>query len=203
MLKKLSRKEAFQQFPAFPQSNYIDDEYVGTYPQTFVSFFLTLNSTSIATHVKSLAVELKILLQELKIERLTFLGDTDISWRYQDNDYKPVKESLTFLEENRIGKKFNGALQVDKNSLHPFIKHLFWLTRCNASLAYIHFIDDRQSIIGHICQYGNIHLSSLNRNINELLSKAIENTKFQRLASGQCIDRFSKTGTIKGRQIEL
>jgi len=203
MLKKLSRNEAFEKFPAFPKRDYIEekDEEIFFSPQTFEAFILTVSSTSINNHVKLLASQLKILLSELDIDTLTFLGDTDTPWRYQKNDYKPAKEALLFLEENRIGKKFNGALQIDTTSLNPFIKHLFWLTRCNATLAYIHFIDNRQHLVGHICKYGIIHLHSLNKNTNALLKKAFDKTSFQQI--DQCIDPFNNYGPIKGRQIKL
>ena len=41
-----------------------------------------------------------------------FLGDTEVSWLYQTNNYAPVKKAMQYFTDNKIGNRFNGALEV-------------------------------------------------------------------------------------------
>jgi hypothetical protein len=147
--------------------------------------------------------ELTQLVKALHIDHLIFLGDTDTPWLYQQSDYKPVKEALDFLKIHKVGKRFNGALQVNIETLPLFIKHLSWLSRCNAALPYFYFTDAEQNIIGTICKYGNVHLDIVNRKTNKAVKDAIVASKFNYLTDKICDEQFSKSGAIKGRQITI
>jgi hypothetical protein len=97
-----------------------------------------------------------------------------------------VKNAITYLKNNTIGKKFNGALVIVQNDLPDFIKHLFWLTRTNTVGGYIHFLNEEQNIIGHICQYGNLHLDSMHKKNNMLLKIFFEESKFRQQTIFDC-----------------
>ncbi|RYZ94693.1 MAG: hypothetical protein EOP47_27345, partial [Sphingobacteriaceae bacterium] len=184
MIKKISRKQFLLDFPEIPQSNYKTDEY--TFPQVYDSYILTLSSKSARGHAKLLGVELSKLMANLNINNLSFLGDTRLPWLYQDNDYSPVKQALQYLSVNKVSKSFNGALNVDLNSLPEFIIHFFWLIRCNAALPYFNFTDTSFNIVGSICQYGNVHLSILNEETDEVFEKALLQTKFVVFDDNSC-----------------
>ena len=64
---------------------------------------------------------------------LLILGDWNTPWLYQKNDYPPVQMAIDYLSQ-RFDEKFNGGFKLDSNEITEFIPHLFWLTRCNASL---------------------------------------------------------------------
>jgi hypothetical protein len=203
MIIKINRQDCLSKFPSFPlrSYDYDKDEEVFIYPKIFKSYILTLTSKSFKGHVKQLGTELLKLTKQLGYNNLILLGDTELPWLYQDNDYKPAKEAQQYLIDNKIGKRFNGALQVDNSELVTFVKHLYWLTRCNASLPYFHFTDKGQNIIGNICKYGNLHLDTLNEATDKLIRAFVGDSKFIYLDGNNCFNQFGKTSAITGRHI--
>ena len=203
MLLKINRKDCLTKYPAFPlrSYNYAKDEEELSYPKVFKSYILTLSSKTFTGHVKQLGIELTKLIKEPGYDDLIFLGDTELAWLNQNNDYKPAKEAQQYLTENKIGKRFNGALQVDRSALATFIKHLSWLIRCNASLPYFYFIDKGQNVIGNICKYGNLHIDILNKATDKLVKRSIVKSNFKYLNGNNCTNKFGKTSAIAGRRI--
>ena len=203
MLIKINRQECLSRYSLFPlrSYDYDKDEEVDYYPKVFKSYILTVVSKSFKGHIKQLGTGLNKLTKQLGYDNLIFLGDTKLPWLNQDNDYKPAKEAQQYLLENKIGKRFNGALQVENSELVTFVKHLSWLTRCNASLPYFHFTDEGQNIIGNICKYGNLHFDTLNKQTDNLVKKFIDAGKFIYLAGNNCFNQFGKTSSIAGRRI--
>jgi len=202
MLSKIRRQDCLDQYQTFPlrSYDYDKDEEQFFYPKVFKSYILTLASKSFKGHVNSLGIELTRLIRAFHADTLIFLGDTKTPWLYQSNDYKPVKEAQEYLTAKKIGKRFNGALQVDTVELLMFIKHLAWLTRCNAALPYFHFIDNGQNMIGSICKYGNLHLDTLNEQADKIFKSYIDSSKFDFGDKNSCYNRFGKTSAISGRQ---
>jgi len=201
MLIKINRQDCLKKYQAFPLSwyNSVKDEEEFFYPKVFRSYILTIPSKSFKGHIKTLCIALSELTKGLGYDTLIFLGDTERAWLYQDNDYKPVKGAQQYLIDNKIGKRFNGALQIDLSELPTFVKHLAWLARCNAALPYIHFTDTRQNIIGSICKYGNLHIDTLNEKTDKLFKILIDKTPLRYL-DGNCYNQFGKTSAIAGRQ---
>lgn len=203
MLTKIRRQDCLDQYQTFPLRgyDYENDEETFFCPKVFRSYILTLPSKSFKGHVKALGIEVTKFAKALKADTLIFLGDTETPWLYQHNDYKPAREAQEYLTNKKIGKRFNGALQVDTSELPTFTKHLAWLTRCNAALPYFHFIDKGQSIIGSICKYGNLHLDTLNKQADKILKSFVDSSKFQYGDNNSCNNLFGKTSAISGRQI--
>lgn len=203
MLIKINRQDCLKKYPSFPlrSYNYDKDEEEFYYPKVFKSYILTLSSKSFKGHIRHLGTELLKLTKQLGYSDLTFLGDTELPWLHQDNDYKPAKEAQQYLVDKKVGKRFNGALQVDNSELISFVKHLSWLTRCNASLPYFHFTDNGQNLIGNVCKYGNLHIDTLNEATNKSLNIAITKSDFIFLDGNNCFNQFGKTSAISGRRI--
>jgi hypothetical protein len=181
---KITRKNAFEQYPAFPWANYEKDEFF--FPPTFKSEILTLSSKSAKGHARALSVALTRFAKHAGYKSLVFVGDTPTSWRYQYNDYAPVKTALQYLKDNRVGEKFNGALEVDITELGEFTRHLFWLARCNAALPLFHFMDRQQSVVGCICKFGNVHISTLNETAHAVFEDAVAASGFSYLQNAMC-----------------
>ena len=53
------------------------------------------------------------------------------------------------------------------------------MTRCDASFAYIHFMDKGQNLIGYIHYSGELRIDTLNKKTDNLFLKTIRETKFQ------------------------
>lgn len=189
-------------YTKFPLRNYdpVKDEEVFSYPPVFKSHILTVPAHTFKGAIKNLGMELVGLAKALQADSFVFLGDTDTTWLYQHNDHKPVQKAQQYLTDNKIGKRFNGAIQVPLLEIPVFVKHLAWLIRCNAALPYFHFIDPNQNIVGNICQYGNLHISTLNKEIDNVLHSFISNGKFQYGDDYSCTGRFGKTSAIPGRK---
>jgi hypothetical protein len=114
----------------------------------------------------------------VEIENLIFLGEYKRAWRYQENPYPPVQDALAYLKECKVSKKFDGALDVPISEWPIFFKHLFWLIRCNAALPTFHFMDARQTLLGSVCQYSNVHLNTLTIKAEGKLLQILGETDF-------------------------
>jgi len=205
MLTKINRQTSINQYPVFPLRTYNakkeEDDF--SYPKTFSSYVLTLPSKSWKGHIKLLGAAVADLTKQFGADTLIFLGDSDIPWLYGSHDFKQAKEALQYLFDKKIGKKFNGAIQVELAALPVFIQHLTWLVRTNAISSYVHFIDPQQNILGTICQYGNLHLYALNKKVTPRLKELISRSIFQYVKDEICVEKFSVAGVIKGRQMTI
>lgn len=203
MLTKIKRQDCLSQYPLFPQRSYDyrKDEEDFFYPQVFKSYVLTLPSRSFKGHTKTLANEITKLVKALNADKLVFLGDTKTPWLYQQNDHKPVKEALHYLAENKIGLRFNGAIQAPATELVLFIRHLSWLSRCNAALPYIYFTTPHKNIIANICKYGSLHLDTMNEESDSIVRHFVDGSPFEYGDINSCTGQFNKTRAIPGRKI--
>lgn len=205
MLIKIDRQEAINRFPHLPlrHDNPKVEEDVFDYPKVFANYILTLHSTSYKGHIKLLGTQLVSLVNNLGYDNCIFLGDKDIAWLRRFNTHENFQEALQYLIDNKINKRFNGALQVSIATIPTFIKHLAWLVRTNGILPYVHFVDPGQHIIGNICQYGNLHISTKNKRADKRFKDAITKSEFTYLTGGSCYNKFSKSGNIKDRKIKV
>ncbi|MEO8173646.1 MAG: hypothetical protein ABI581_11205 [Sediminibacterium sp.] len=177
------------------------DEFI--YPKVHSSFIFTLVSKSVKGHTRQLAKELGIFCKNVSISHLIFLGDSKRAWLYQENEYKPAKDAYNFLAENTVTRRFNGGLKIDCESISTFLYHFIWLTRSNASLPYFYFMDENQNVLGHICQYGNLHIEILNPKFEKRFKEGIQKTNLLLLKGGSCYNQFSKYSRLKGRKISV
>ncbi len=184
MIKKIARKPFLEKYPEFIQDIYYRNKYIS--PETFSSYILFVEAGSTVGLCNNLSKGLTKLIKKLKYENVSFLGDTTLPWLSRDHDYKPVKRGLDYLVEKKISKSFNGAIQVDTNELPEFLKHLFWLVRCNGIVIYAHFSDPGFNIMGSICQYGNIHISTLNEETNIAFNQVLPETGLNISTTNEC-----------------
>ncbi|MFT3701524.1 MAG: hypothetical protein QM802_04105 [Agriterribacter sp.] len=205
MLSKINRKDCLDKYQVFPQRTYNNalDEEEFVYPKTFKSYILTLLSKSFKGHIKMLGVEIMNLLQYLQEDALLFLGDTNMPWLHQNNDYKPVRAAYEYFTNNKVGNRFNGTLVVNASELPTFITHLAWLTRCNAAMHYIYFSNSRQTILGNICQYGNLHLDTLTEQADTEFKTFMRSSLFEYGNLHSCNNQFGRTSAIYGRRITI
>jgi len=195
---KIKRADCLASYPHFPQADY--EKEVFFYPKAVCSYTLILYSKSARRHAKNLSVELSKLIGAMGMNRLIFMGDAKRAWRYQDNAYPAVQQALAYLEENGVGKRFDGGLEVGIDQLPVFLMHLFWLVRCNAALPYFHFMDPGQRFVGHISQYGNLYISILASKLDPFFREAVEKTQFADVGNERVYSTFSRTTRIPHRQ---
>jgi hypothetical protein len=184
MLKKINRKTFLEKYSDFIQASPYRNKYIS--PETFDSYILYVEAKSTIGLCNNLSKELTKLLKLLQYENVTFLGDTTTPWLFRQHDYKPVKLGLDYLADNKISKSFNGAIQVIDEDLSEFLKHLFWLVRCNGIVIFAHFSDPGFNIMGSICQYGNIHFNTLNEETDRAFNAALEKTGLNISTDNNC-----------------
>jgi len=198
MLIKISYQDCLNNHPLFPRVDNANEQLF--YPKVRASYILRLHSRSAKGHARTLSLELPRLIGHMNIGSLIFLGDSKRAWRYQESNYPPVHEAHLYLERNKVGKRFDGALEVTLEELPAFVKHLYWLVRCNAALPVFHFMNDQQDFVGSICQYGNVHISTLSTSADNLFPVALEKSNFINADSAHCYDTFSNKSQISNRK---
>jgi hypothetical protein len=184
MLIKIKRQDCLDKYLKFPLSEYNSksDEEVFSYPKIFALYWLKLEPKSAKGLTKLLATELTRLLKDLSIVELIFLAERKRPWitklSLERSDYKPVKDAVKYFMDNKIGRRFNGGIQIDSKELNVFFQHFYCLTRCDASFPSIHFMDKGQNIIGLIHYSGEVKFMTLNMKADKLFLDAIIKSKF-------------------------
>jgi hypothetical protein len=126
--------------------------------------------------------------------KLDFFGN-------QNNTFKPLRNSYEKLERIVGCNTFKEAFSFNIHSLSDFLEILFWVTRCDPSVAeYIFLFDKDEQIQIHLCKYGNIHLTEFNKEI--LTAKKLESLGWA-IIEGEEFDNFSTTGKVQGRQMKV
>lgn len=154
------------------------DTFTSKLTDKLTELFLTINVTKF------------IIISHLKLD---FFGN-------RDNKFRPLKNAYHKLEKIVGNNTFNEAFELDINSLSDFIEILFWITRCDPSVAeYIFLFDNKEQIQIALSKYGNVRLTEYNE-------ERLTNDKLKELGwiviYGREYDNFTTDGKIKGRQIK-
>ena len=136
---------------------------------------------------------------ELNESDLMILGVNNTPWLIQENDYKPVKKALDYLKR-KIDSKFDGGFLFREENLIEFIPHLFWLTRCNASLPYFYMSFPKSKCIITLCKYGVLHFEFYDQDEKIKILKILSDLNFKELRN--CSDPI-EFDYFNGRQIKI
>ena len=155
------------------------DTFTTKLTEKLIDLFNTINATDF------------IIVSHLKLD---FFGN-------RDNKFKPLKEAYKKLEKIVGNNTYKETFEIDTNSLPDFIEILFWIIRCDPSVAeYIFLFDKDEQVLIHLCKYGNIHLTEFNK--EQLTEDKIIELGWT-IIDGQEYDNFTSDGIIKGRQIKV
>lgn len=132
-----------------------------------------------------------------KFGRLLILGDWNTTWLYQKNEYPPVQTAVKYLSL-RIDENFNGGFALDSGEITEFIPHLFWLTRCNASLPEFMMTFESSNTVYGLCKHGVLHLEYYDSIERKELLKLFSELKFKQI--GRCVDPVD-FDQMDGRQV--
>jgi len=119
---------------------------------------------------------------ELKESNLIVLGVQNTPWLHQENDYLPVNNALNYLKK-RVDSEFNGGFLLKEESLLEFVPHLFWLTRCNASLPYFYMSFPKAKTIITICKYGVLHFEFYEQDEKMKILQILSDLNFKEIDS--------------------
>jgi hypothetical protein len=184
MPSKIDRKKCLAEYPEFPLREYdeVADEDIYHYPEVISGDWLKLNVPDDEAFSMLLANELAELLRSLGIKTVFFLGDTEQCWisplALTRLDYTPFVNSVHYFNSLGVDQSFNGALAVEQEELSHFLSGFYVLVRCDASLPYFHFIDDKRQYVGTLHYSGQIRLDSLSEEAHKKLPGNLSNTRF-------------------------
>ena len=150
------------------------------------------------------SIELGKILEKLANEldsQIIFILDYNVPWLSQENDYEPVKKALNYLRSIGTTIEFSGAYKLAGEELAEFVKNLFWIVRCNASLPYCWFSIEDHKFVGDICKHGNLHFHTYSNEIKKYLKTFAARNNLIKI--DDCTEGFSIDGGIEGRQIIL
>ena len=95
-------------------------------------------------------------------------------------DYASIIKAVQYFEKNKLGKKFNGGVQVGISDLPEFIKHFYCITRSDSTFDVFYFSDPAQNILGFIHYSGDVLFQILIEEFESKFVKAIKKTAFKR-----------------------
>ena len=172
----------------------IEEKYTGT-------IIYNLPYAEIDDYAQSLAKSIVILSEKLGWESVIYLPVYRMPWLGQQNDYKPVKRAINYLKSIGTTDDFAGGFKVNGTDLEKLLNNLFWIFRCNASLAYCFFSGIDRNFVGSICQYGNIHFHFYSH--AEMIDTKNAAIDLGMIQIEKCFENFSETGRIRGRRLDL
>jgi len=202
MLNLIDREKCLKKYKQFPVTwwNEKTEELDSFYPETYGGFVLTIPAQSFRGLTGKIGNELSNLAQILNTDSLIFLRAYDKPWRFQKSDYGPAIKALKYLKDNGVKSGFNGAIEVKKTELVNFGIHLAWMVRSVAALTEINFIDPHQNILASLCQYGNLHLYTMNKKTHLMLEKFVQKSNFEYLSENVCQERFRLISSSSNKQ---
>ena len=160
----------------FDQSSAI--KWIGGY--TLIS-----SKTYVDEYLNDLSNSIEGLRNHLKSQNLIVIADWPTPWLAQENEYAPVKKALEFLKII-VSTDFDGGFLLNGEDLRAFIPHLFWLTRCNASLPDFLMAFENSKTIFSICKYGILHIESYDQDELKAINHYFKIKNF--IEVDECID---------------
>jgi hypothetical protein len=172
----------------------LDGKYAGT------SIF-NFPPNDIDSYVETLAEGMVEMSEKLGWLSVFVLPDYSIPWLKQENDYAPVKRSLSYLQKVGVANDFAGGLNANEEDLKTLMKNLFWIFRCNASQAYCFLSAPEKALVIYLCQYGNLHFHFYSEQCKTETKKCLDDMGL--IEVNECVEPFSASGSIEGRQMKL
>ena len=159
--------------------------------------------TNLSVYPVRLADSLTELTFNLNWQPLIFLLDYSVPWLSQENDHKPVARALSYLRSLGIENDFTGGFLASGKELNEFLKNLFWLVRCNATLPICYFSGVEGDTLMYLCKYGNVHFEFYSEAEKIIVQREASGAKLMEVENGECYEEFTKTGFITGRQTKI
>ena len=115
---------------------------------------------------------------------MIFLSDKNSPWitklSASRTDYPPLQKAVKYFEDHKLGKRFNGGIEVPLKDLPEVFKHYYCITMCDATFHAGYFSDPAQSFIGCLHYSGDLQIAALNKKSEPGMVKALGETKFKR-----------------------
>ncbi|MCR9124401.1 MAG: hypothetical protein NXH91_19240 [Phyllobacteriaceae bacterium] len=141
------------------------------------------------------------LCEALRCDEIAILPITRTPILVQHNEHSAAAHKT--LEGLGLKPDFDGAIVGPPDTIVPLVAPLFRIARCDAGAPYIVFGLKGAAIAGAFCKYVNFHFDSYDGRDSARLLDALARCGFVVAQDGICRERFSATGTIQGRRLDL
>ncbi|MBC9909162.1 hypothetical protein [Chitinophaga varians] len=178
------------------QFDFLETETIG---HTCFNKIIGLHHTDINTFTTTLTHKLTELFAAIGVKELVVISHLKLDFfGNRNNKFKPLVNAYKLLERI-VGKPtYKEAFILDVDSLPECIEILFWITRCDPTVAeYIFLFDKEEKIQLFLCKYGNIHLTEFG---SETLTASLLASMDWKIIEGRESDNFTSDGKIRGRK---
>ncbi|MFZ4930389.1 hypothetical protein [Chryseobacterium sp. Mn2064] len=160
-------------------------------PMITFNKIIGLNHSDLTTFASKLSEKLVELFHTIHANGFIIISHLKLDFfGNRKNNFKPLKEAYRKLEEITGNTTYKEAFEIETDDISVFIDILFWITRCDPSIAeYIFLFDKDEQIQINICKYGNIHLTEYHKEqltaskLKELGWKIIEGQEFDQFTT--------------------
>lgn len=132
-----------------------DETWQEKYAQELI---LDIKETKLTHFLKDFPYKLQNFFANLDIQKLYFLLEIKEDWFIQDPEDKNLKIVLEKLTEIVQNTQYLEGFVLDLQDFPKFFEILFWVARQNTQMSPIWFGTQTDLWIGHICEFGNLHL---------------------------------------------
>lgn len=196
-IKKIQRKEVLSRGITLPRWNgkkqvydYIPNCIAGS--QAF-----SVASRSARGHVSTLILGVEQLAKWTNTSEWYFMPEKKMPWVLHAPAYPPEVRAVDYFDHQKIGKRFDGALQVPLNELRQFIPHYFWLSRTQWFERF--WFTDNRNIMGWICRHGGLHIEYLSQEALENVEPLFSKLGFHLVTD--CYTPWTGTSRVPGRRL--
>lgn len=164
-------------------------------------FKLDIKNHDLKTFTKEFSKSLLELFKQTETEEIILLSvyHQDI-FGWKEHPYYKVKKSYKNLIEIVGNNSLKEALVFDVKDFSKIFESFFWLERCDPSIPeFIFWFDSKERYCFTLCKHGNIHVTEFTYR-KTLKDNILKNIGFRKFYNN-CEEKFSKTGAIKGRQL--
>ncbi len=172
----IGRRTALKRFPSLPAGSWRTGKF--TYPITHSGCILAGVGPTEQLREKAVIAGMTLLLRAMGVETLIFMSDTSVPWRFwEDKAPRGTTRTMDSFKSMGVSKKFSGGFSVPISETSSFLGHTFRLSKTNAVSGDIHFIDDREQVLGHPCKYGNFHFYCISSAASDMFTECLQKTE--------------------------
>lgn len=121
----------------------------------------------------------------------------------QDNDHPPVAAAQRALTDIGFARERPDGVVCDREGMRDLLPLLFRIARHNASAPSIVFCAEGAASVGTLCKYANIHFDVYDAAEKHRLERQIPEVGLLIVEDAICDERFSASGAIEGRRLDL
>lgn len=160
-------------------------------------------STSFEAFVSSVAIPTEALFDRLGWDHIMMAGFTRSPFLDGCNNAAMVVAAKERLQAAGLALDYSGAISASPEHAAKFLAEYFWIARCNASAPYLYVSAPNASTLLVPCKYGNYHVETYAAAEAAAIKTALRDAGFTLAADGVCEERYSKSGKIPARKLQI